>query len=453
MAMWLVLSIWISGGKLNISFLNPFNNTTKDKIGISETDKKKEITLLGIMLGCGIAFIFRASFLTLFQSPGTNKNIFGVWEKPLIEDWTFNEYYVFSWAAFIGIVITGFFLSFGSQFFHDLLDLVLEAKNARRKLNDPQTYEAQSVKGLDEYRQMIATQEANLAIEQNDYLLKLPNVISALPGIKINNGVKEHCVEIHLSDDDTSRVPSSLPFKLSDGQVIKVLANVIPNVSIPKVHFNPGDSLKPEDSTTIGTFGLVVNKVKDAGQKYLLTCSHVMNDGSSIAEQGEVFDSQAVNVVETNNPQQIIGTHHYELCTNRYDIALIKLTLDLTNRITNTKTLNKEYYLPNSTDESNRTRVVMRGGSSGRKTGVIKNVGVDYEIDYDGTTIKAKDLIVISKWSTAKGWQTLSKSGDSGGIVYTTDLKPIGIVIAGNDHFTFVQPIDRILEKTDTEIA
>jgi hypothetical protein len=40
-----------------------------------------------------------------------------------------------------GIVMTGLFISFGSKFWHDLLDLLCQVKNAKRLLSDPKEIE------------------------------------------------------------------------------------------------------------------------------------------------------------------------------------------------------------------------------------------------------------------------------------------------------------------------
>jgi len=44
---------------------------------------------------------------------------------------------------------TGFFISFGSKFWHDLLDIVYQVKNYRRILADPETYKADNIKSFD----------------------------------------------------------------------------------------------------------------------------------------------------------------------------------------------------------------------------------------------------------------------------------------------------------------
>lgn len=50
-----------------------------------------------------------------------------------------------------GSVITGIFLSLGSKFFHDLLDILLQVKNAKRKLNERADWNFHRIEDADEY--------------------------------------------------------------------------------------------------------------------------------------------------------------------------------------------------------------------------------------------------------------------------------------------------------------
>ncbi|MEQ9288488.1 MAG: hypothetical protein RIG77_16330 [Cyclobacteriaceae bacterium] len=435
----------------NLSVYNPFQNTTKDKVAVSNSTKKRQITILGICLGVMIAFAFQASFFEIFNGNTQLDNLsFGNWEFELItNDWVFNEHLAFDFKEFIGILATGFFLSFGSQFFHDLLDYVLEIKNSKRKLNDPQLYQTQTIAGFDEYRQMVPNQEASMALKENNYILKLPNVLGAFPGINIDDGQRANCIEIHLKDDDVGKISSSLPFKLSDGQVINVPTYVIPNVTTPTVHFQPGDTLTYNPYKSIGSFGLVLKDIYGT-DSYILTCSHVMNDGFSTADQGTVNVARQFDVVEEKSKKSL-GHLFYEIRNARYDVALIKTNKDLKNKLTKTKSLANKVFTPSIRDVADRTEVIMKGGKSKRRTGVIQNINVDYEIKYADKTVTMKGLIVVAKW--LNGWNSISQSGDSGSVVYNVRLEPMGIVLGGNAHFTFVIPIDRILDKTDTQIA
>lgn len=448
---WLTFSVQYNLRRFDISSLNPFQNTAKDKPFVSNTDKKKEMTLMGFVIGSLIAFTFQASFFEIFHmEPTSNELTFGDWKDPLIvEGWVFNKNLVFSGKAFLGILITGFFLTFGSQFFHDLLDYVLEIKNARRQLNNPQLYQSQTIQGFDQYRVMVGSQESQIAIKENDFIKKLPNVIQVLPGVQSDSGKNVHCAEVHLSDDDTSKIPSFLPFSLGDGQIIKVPTFIIPHVEIPDVHYSPGDSITFDPYRSIGSIGIVLKEIYGNDQ-FVLTCSHVMNSGDSIARQRVLRPTERFPVVEIKSKKRI-GEHYYEFCNDTLDIALIGPVQEVDNKLNSTTSLHHEILTPSVDDVLNRRAVTMMGGQSGKVQGVIQNINVDYTVKYQDQRVDMKGLILVSQWNN--GWHSLSRLGDSGSVVYDADHKAIGIVLGGNSQFTFVIPMSKILEKLDMKIA
>ena len=52
-----------------------------------------------------------------------------------------------------GILLTGYFISFGSKFWHDLLDILYQTKNIKRILADPETYELDNIDDLEGVRE------------------------------------------------------------------------------------------------------------------------------------------------------------------------------------------------------------------------------------------------------------------------------------------------------------
>ncbi|MBT1685573.1 hypothetical protein [Dawidia soli] len=122
-------------------FTNPF---TKEKVALvafqniqknsgDKTAQEQEITLLSLLLGLVVAVIFDINLVELIQAKSDKIEL----TTAVPVDLTNFQFVVTSIKPMVvlGFLLTGFFLTFGSKFFHDLLDLLLEVKNQKRNLN------------------------------------------------------------------------------------------------------------------------------------------------------------------------------------------------------------------------------------------------------------------------------------------------------------------------------
>lgn len=48
--------------------------------------------------------------------------------------------------------------------------------------------------------------------------------------------------------------------------------------------------------------------------------------------------------------------------------------------------------------------------------------------------------------------KTFSKGGDSGAVVYTADFKALGLVVGGNDNYSWISPLDRCMEAMHIDL-
>lgn len=128
--------------KLHVGFFNRKIEPSEDpalQASIKKDEKRREkwIIALAIIVGVVVAGLTNADFFALLQ------------DKRL-EPWTIygsgENAPDFTYLTVLGIIITGVFLSQGSKFFHDLLDMVLYFKNARRSLYEGQMITNQQLK-------------------------------------------------------------------------------------------------------------------------------------------------------------------------------------------------------------------------------------------------------------------------------------------------------------------
>jgi len=140
------------------------------KYGSKETEdpaelKMREVQLMALIIGMIIALATRAS-------------IFQIHDPTFKLGWADLGYkYHFFWDGvydIFGCLLAGVFLSLGSKFFHDLLDLLLQAKNLKRKLNDRESVE--NLHTIEEFDKYIAEVEPVIVeAELTKYLAGMPN--------------------------------------------------------------------------------------------------------------------------------------------------------------------------------------------------------------------------------------------------------------------------------------
>ena len=126
--------------------------------------KQNEISALSILIGIIIAFMARASLFDLITSNPQDKLF---WKEgwDLTCDRTSIQF-------IIGTLFTGFFLSFGSKFFHDLLDTLYQSKELKRKLQNPQTYTQNSASQVSDFVNLNSFEIAKLALVKHEKAIK-----------------------------------------------------------------------------------------------------------------------------------------------------------------------------------------------------------------------------------------------------------------------------------------
>jgi hypothetical protein len=100
-----------------------------------ESEKKRESKIVVISIVCGVlvSLILKADIYSILQIAIQAKNNINETEKSvtdLFTGWGPND---LNLRNIVGCLFTGVFLSFGSKWWHDILDLLLEIKNVKRK--------------------------------------------------------------------------------------------------------------------------------------------------------------------------------------------------------------------------------------------------------------------------------------------------------------------------------
>lgn len=82
-------------------------------------------------------------------------------------------------------------------------------------------------------------------------------------------------------------------------------------------------------------------------------------------------------------------------------------------------------------------RVKKSGRTTGLTSGIVQVVNAIIDIDYDGRILRFKDQIIVTAFDQA---------GDSGSLVLNDFNWAVGLLFAGSENYTFVNPIEPVLD-------
>jgi hypothetical protein len=403
-----------------------------------KADQEKEVTALSFVVGFVVAYCFNANLFNLFK-PALELG-WGDTAPFVKEPWyALNpQYFDTGIVAVIGFLLTAFFLAFGSKFFHDLLDTLLQVKNLKRKLNDKETYDIETAAELEEQLQYTQGQIVRLAIQQNkDWLEKLPNFLSLHEGPDITAPDKK-VAYLNITDNNISGLPTSLMYTLTTGKKRAIPLKVIPNVKIASV---AGKVFNEKNDAYIGSVGIPLQLDNEL---WLMTCGHVMMNGDFDAKtQAGTLASPGRAKFCVEGTEVFPGTWKYGYQDKEFDIALIQP--DDPHKIKPSGLLSDPLEV---SKQLSRISVTFKGAvSSG--DGYVFADEVEEPIRFANQTVRMKGLLKIS---ANEKLASISKPGDSGAALFTPDNRAVGIIIASNDFFTYAMSLEKILAGWDAKI-
>ncbi|MCC5610871.1 hypothetical protein LC612_30020 [Nostoc sp. CHAB 5834] len=415
-------------------------------------EKNRESGLITLTLICSIIIAIASGadlFLIIRSAPKTGLISYDdIWKR--VKDIPIEEQIVrgslFLFRHSIGFICTGLFISLGSKFWHDILDLLLFSSNVKRKLADPQTFQGETADAIVQRLQFTERQLASMALDQNTTLLSNDNVLYIMPGQIVNPDKSiQPCLWVHLKDNNFAGFPATIPVELpGSGQKLTVQLRFILNAQIPQLHIGSGDALTGEEHK-LGTVCCILRK-KRTIERYLLTCQHVQT-GGAYRNDGGAFNGGPVHVraglSDQNNKWQFVGRWSFGLLTENLDVALVKLQVALPTQSTPFSSLPRAV---TAADEF-RTPVTMIGQVSGLQSGFIVNDQSDsVPFQFKDGVQQLRKLLVAARFTDGMKLEKFSDHGDSGAILYdATTRVPLGMVMGGSPEYTFAIPFDTLL--------
>ena len=354
-----------------------------------------------------------------------------------------------------GIILTGCFISFGSKFWHDLLDMLYQIKNAKRVLADPETFKGDNINSI---QKLINTYQSDFIkaayLEAKSKYMAMDNV----KAISIKSNELGYYFEI-IVNQNTPTIDQCYQYLLHDGtpQNIPIKLVVLKNNDVIKAHsidlssiiFDENQFIDKQQSVW-GTLGVVVKPLDDNSKKnYILTCCHnVVQPIRKIPDNSNTQITAGSTDKDLITPIGIVTRAERD---HEIDAALIEINDDTISKINNSVPQmgkpQKARQLLNQ-DAGNVTAYVYGADSSVISKGIVTSIYNEIKILY-GT----EEFTIVNAIAISNNGKAISQEGDSGACVLDSDNNVLGLIVAGSTQVTYILPINTLLNRLNVQLA
>ncbi len=371
-----------------------------------------------------------------------------------------------SFTFLFGYLFTSVFLSLGSKFWHDLLDLVLFVKNSKRKIEDFNPTGVIKIEQVTDYYHADEYDMATKALEANRKELEHenPNVTFCIAYEPVDGEYRWVIMAMNqaVPEPGTKQKSSKkVNFISNNGYIFNFpLLHVYPGRIETAERNNPeiiaGKGLYNKDySDNIGTLGCIVKDTKNGCNDYLLlTCYHCVRIPGEHDWQGIDLGNKkrVVRYIRNANDkiQKVIGEVIAGYRDGRMDIAIIKpksndMVSDYINSFNQTIPIGGRAVTEE--DIKNKTPLWFSGAATGAGEGLIISTGYTGYVHYPGDDEphKLRNLIVFSQ-TQAEPYSKPCQKGDSGAILIEANTnKALGMIVGVDSKFGYAIPMADIL--------
>lgn len=292
---------------------------------------------------------------------------------------------------------------------------------------------------------------ARLAANQNrdELNAKYPNIECVSDTLKDGNST----VSIYVKDNQIETIPKELSATLKNGSVIKVPTEIISDSgkAIPHIGQATDELSDSNSSHYFGSICCMVDSTTNPKFKGIVTAGHVFTYGNFSDYGGVLGDHQKRDGLINGNPKTKL---FFQQMKFNQDIAILEV-IDKTNLLENYISFTKGFYQVSESDfNSNTSNITVASRQNNIRDAYILDFNVSFEIGYYNSTRYVRNIILIGSTNDRTTSQTVSKGGDSGCCVYHKKTgKLIGLLLGGNNKFSFVLPIQETLNSFNFKLS
>lgn len=262
----------------------------------------------------------------------------------------------------------------------------------------------------------------------------------------------ESCLTLYVKDDNTKGIPSFVNAEINKTTIVKVLTEVVSNMGDGKPHIGQltHDIVDSQTPNYFGSICCVVDSLVNPNFKGIVTSGHIFTNGEYIDYEGFVRQNQVKNVLSNG---YVIGKLHFQQISSYQDLAIAELDKNSTIQ-DDCLSFPKGYYDVSISDlNSQEYNVTILSRNNNKRGAYILDFNIAMGLYYGSSQKFIKNIILIGSANNKEDSKKVSEGGDSGSCVYHTDSqKLVGILLGGNDKFSFVLPIKEILTNNNFKI-
>ena len=281
-----------------------------------------------------------------------------------------------------------------------------------------------------------------------DELLSKANVVGVGIGEKIRGGFSQDrlCLKIYVEKKLIAKKLTKaefIPQEISRIETdVEEAGKIIAQANTGRFRPAPGGVSLGHYKITAGTLGCLV-KDKKSGKVLILSNNHVLAN-SNKAEKGDPI-LQPGPYDGGKKPKDLIGylenwiEINFKKEANLVDAALA--------RPKNVSLVKPEIMLIGSPQGVAKAKLGMpiqkSGRTTGYTTGKVKDISASVKVNYDNQTALFRGQILTTN---------MSQGGDSGSLVLDMKARAVGLLFAGSEQVTILNPINEVLRLLDIEL-
>ena len=302
----------------------------------------------------------------------------------------------------------------------------------------------------------ITSQAASGALKQGESeLLTKSNVVGVGIGEKIKGGFSQGrlCLKIYVEKKLTAQSLNKKSLSLRKSRVEtdveeigKIVAQALgprsPRGNTGRFRPAPGGISLGHYSITAGTFGCLV-KDKKSGKVLILSNNHVLAN-SNKAKKGDPI-LQPGPYDGGKKPKDIIGYLENWIEINfKKEANLVDAALARAKDSGDVKPEIILIGLPQGLAKAKIGMPIQKSGrTTGYTTGKVKDISASVKVNYDNQVALFRNQILTTN---------MSQGGDSGSLVLDMKARAVGLLFAGSEQVTILNPISAVLDLLDVEL-